>query len=766
MENLLPYPAACPVPPCHAKVLAALLALAAFGADAATTTPIHSIQGPGNSSPLVGQSVTTSGVVTGRKSNGFFIQAPDSDADSDPNTSEGLFVSTTASLPAAAVVGNLVNVQGTVSEFVPSTDPNSLSLTQLVSPTITLVSTGNALPAPVVLTASKPSPTGSINQLEPYEGMRVSVASLDTISPTEGGVTEARATATSSGVFYGVVTGLPRPFREPGIDLLDLPTSGAPANTPHFDANPERLRIETAALQGSTALDVTSGVTLSNLVGPLDYRSRTYAIDTETTPVRVTANSAAVPVRAATAREFTVVSFNLGRFFDAVNDSNGATTLTAAAFNNRLKKASLTIRNVLLSPDIIAVQEIENLSALGKIADQVNADAIAAGQPDPVYIPFVIEGNDNNGLNNGFLVKTTRITLESVAQLGKSLTYIKPTTNQPNFVFQRPPLILNVAVNLPGYSPFDVGILVSQLRSFDNLGNVLLIDDFIQRKLQAEFLANAIQAEQTANPSRLIIPVGDYNAPQFNDGYVDVMGTVKGIPTPANQVVLSSPDLVNPDLTNLVELLPAAQRYSLLDNGNAQAFQHVLVSNNQPSQVLVAGLEYGRVNADFPEIFRNDVTRPERTSTQDPVVGYFSLDVPPVCSAARPVASAVRPIDHRLRSVGIAGVTDADNDPVQVTVTGICQDEDPNLEGIPAYAVDGSGIGTGTARVRSEFSGTRRNPSNGRVYHIYFSASDGQPGGACTGEVKLGVPVVAGGAAVDGGALFNSLGPGACVTGR
>ena len=50
---------------------------------------------------------------------------------------------------------------------------------------------------------------------------------------------------------------------------------------------------------------------------------------------------------------------------------------------------------------------------------------------------------------------------------------------------------------------------------------------------------------------------------QFSDGYVDVMGTIKGAPTPPNQVVLSSPDTVDPDLVDLVDFVPAAQRYSI-----------------------------------------------------------------------------------------------------------------------------------------------------------------------------------------------------------
>ncbi|WP_255505612.1 Calx-beta domain-containing protein [Alkalisalibacterium limincola] len=59
-------------------------------------TPISAIQGEGISSPLLGQQVATRGIVTARKSNGFFIQTPDGEDDGNPATSEGLFIFTTA----------------------------------------------------------------------------------------------------------------------------------------------------------------------------------------------------------------------------------------------------------------------------------------------------------------------------------------------------------------------------------------------------------------------------------------------------------------------------------------------------------------------------------------------------------------------------------------------------------------------------------------------------------------------------------------------
>src|SRR5260370_34235634 len=71
----------------------------------------------------------------------------------------------------------------------------------------------------------------------------------------------------------------------------------------------------------------------------------------------------------ATTGELTVASFNMQRFFDTTDDPTVAdVVLTATAFNNRLNKASLAIRNVLRYPDIIGVEEMENITTLQAVA--------------------------------------------------------------------------------------------------------------------------------------------------------------------------------------------------------------------------------------------------------------------------------------------------------------------------------------------------------------------------------------------------------------
>jgi surface protein with Ig-like domain len=174
-----------------------------------------------------------------------------------------------------------------------------------------------------------------------------------------------------------------------------------------------------------------------------------------------------------------------------------------------------------------------------------------------------------------------------------------------------------------------VTVIVNHLRSLSG------IDDAAdggrvraKRRAQAEFLANYIQGRQAAQPGERIVSVGDYNAFQFSDGYVDSIGTIKGAPTDADRVVLASTDLVNPDLTNLVELAPVSERYSFVFAGNPQLLDHVLASHSM--QKRFSRLAFGRGNADFPEAFRAFADRPERLSDHDAPVAYFAFPSAPL----------------------------------------------------------------------------------------------------------------------------------------
>jgi hypothetical protein len=84
--------------------------------DLRSPTLIHDIQGAGHISPKNGTVVlNVNGIVTAKRTNGFYMQDPAPDA--DEATSEG--TSFMSSVPTVSV-GDAVSANGTVSEFRPS----------------------------------------------------------------------------------------------------------------------------------------------------------------------------------------------------------------------------------------------------------------------------------------------------------------------------------------------------------------------------------------------------------------------------------------------------------------------------------------------------------------------------------------------------------------------------------------------------------------------------------------------------------------------
>ena len=621
--------------------------------------PIHTIQGSksltGTSiSPYAGQTVTTEGVVTGVGSAGFFIQARDSDADSDPTTPEGIFVfAGTGKVPAAAAIGNYVQVTGQVATF-PSAATSHTPATEIDTTAATVLATGQPLPAPIAITASMLTPSGGLYQLTPYEGMRVSISSLTSISGTDGSLSsEAAETTKSNGQFYAVITGTPRPFREPGVDIRDSQT-GLPPDVAKFDDNPERILVDSSFLVGSTPINLSTGAVLTGVTGILDftfssdsfYDPSRFLLDPTYDRTQVIAGMGVEPVAPAASDEFRVAAYNVERFFNTNSaddidfnpvtgqtEKSSAVDVTPAAYSNRLSKVSLAIRDVLGSPDIVALEEPENESVVADIAAKISADALAAGEPDPQYVPYgtgtsyAPYSNDISGISVGFLVKSTVDTL-AIEQLGANNTFVDPrngTTLQT--LNDRPPLVLHAGIKRSGATDYPVTVIVNHLRSLSS-ENDPSTGVFVRAKkeLQAEFLANLIQGYQQNGEH--VISVGDYNAFEFSDGYIDILATVTGqnVLPPTQVVEPGVAGLVTPAATDLALLLTPDQRWSYQEFGNAQILDHIVATADLVS--AGAHMAYAHLDADQPLTAYNDPTTAARTSDHDAAVGYFTLPAP------------------------------------------------------------------------------------------------------------------------------------------
>ena len=143
------------------------------------------------------------------------------------------------------------------------------------------------------------------------------------------------------------------------------------------------------------------------------------------------------------------------------------------------------------------------------------------------------------------------------------------------------------------------------------------------------------------------------------------------------------------------------------------------------------------------------------SSTDEVAVLVQNANDPPACTAAQPSRTWLWPPDHDWAPIGITGISDPDNNPVTVVVTGITQDEPVNGPGDGNTGPDAV-IQTHGVLLRAERAGG----GNGRVYRVQFTADDSQ-GGVCSGAVTVGVPrnMSPGSSTVDDGQLFDSTHP-------
>lgn len=567
---------------------------------------IFQIQGSGTTSTLVGAAVVTNdNVVTALAPNGFFMQTPAARDDGNLATSNGIFVFT--SVTPMVFVGDRVNVSATVQEFF---DFTQLSGNVLV----TLAGTG-PLPPPVALDASFPSPllttpscfsnaNVEFANFECIEGMRVALA--------DGVVTAPNQRFASDPIAEVVIqAGVNRGLREAGLETPGY--AGIPATIPIWDLNPDTFELDPDKLGAPNR--ILTGGTRFAAEGVIGYDFG----DFEIWPTSLTILQDAPmprPVSAPAPANLTIGSLNMLRFFDTTLANNQASTncfgnqtCTNASdcnevseegeYARRMAKFSSYIRTVLRAPDVVAVQEVENIGVLEALAAKIALD-----DPTLVYTAHLAEGSDVGGIDSGFLVRSGRINAGfTLAQLGKAEVFA--FDNPDSCLHDRPPFQLEGVFSV-GNRPFSV--IVNHTRSFVGIGDCRGAGERLCRKrlAQAESIAQFVQTFQAANPSVPLVVVGDHNAFQFTDGHVDVIGTIRGSaklsgdPNP-DSLLAPAVDIVEPNMSNAVESLPAQERYSYFFGNALQVLDHAMLS--AAAQTAFVGMSYGRGNVDYPLLF-------------------------------------------------------------------------------------------------------------------------------------------------------------------
>lgn len=547
-----------------------LVAIALFriGLNAAFAQPIEiwEIQGAEVSSPYEGQVVVTEGNIVTARGNGFLaIQCPPQRADGDELTSDGIIVYGSY----FGQPGDVVDVRGRVEE--------ADGMTVLAGSNVQVTFTGQQmpLPEPVLLPEALLSPVWSeLHVLERFEGMRVQFDAIAN-GPNDG----------SGRVPLRI--GAERLFREPGIPYPGLP------GLPVWDTNPELFWFKPNGLNAPNNRFINTGSAISATAIMIEDGERFWMALPDS--YTVVPGPTAAAVREQLPNEFTVGSFNAYLLSDDLPD---------AAYQKRARYIVQQMR----APDIIALQEVTSLSVLNRLAYFLE-------QLDPQLRYDTYLRPSNLDLKLGYLVKK-RLSNVQVSQLGANEVF----TFGGGLLHDRPPLLLQAL--LPTSPPTPIQVLNIHARSLLGIESGPLTG-FVRNKRHQQAISIASMVGQLRQSGNLVV-VGDFNAFEFTDGYVDLFNQVSGLPSLGAQLAPLS--IVTPPVQAMLLSLPPEERYSYVFQGNAQALDHCLTANLQG--LLATDLQYARGNADFPDAYADNPVSPLSASDHDGLVLFLEAERP------------------------------------------------------------------------------------------------------------------------------------------
>ncbi len=534
---------------------------------------IADIQGTAHRSPRAGVKVAeVPGVVTAVSGNGFWFQDPT--PDSDPATSEGLFVFTgNAAKPS---VGSAVTVTGTVTEFRPGGDTatsTNLTTTELTSPVVTVTGAA-AVPDATLVGAGGRVPPSTVVEDDATGNVEAAGVLFD---PAEDGLD-----------FWESLEGMTLRIDDanvvgPRSSFGELPVvpAGATVRTARggillraTDPNPERVLLDDVLAPVPTA---NTGDTLPGAtVGVLDYSFANYKLLVTTTPAVASAGLAREVTRRSTDVELATATFNVENL-DAGDPQSKFDALAAQVVTN------------LASPDLLALEEVQDNT--GPVNDGVVAadqtlqrftDAIrAAGGPayqwrqiDPQNLQ---DGGEPGGnIRVAFLFRTDRglsfvdrgtATATTPTQV-QAMPDGKPQLSlSPGRIAPTDPAWANSRKPLAGEFRWHDKPLFAVANHFNSKGGDQPVNGRFQpparitetqRHLQARLVHDFVADIERLNRKAAVVVLGDINDFEFSET--------------ANILVAGGV------LVDLPRTLPDSQRYSYVFEGNSQVLDHILIS--------------------------------------------------------------------------------------------------------------------------------------------------------------------------------------------
>lgn len=405
----------------------AMLAACGSGSDmpAAAAPPpgsvtIAEIQGRGSSSPLVGQTVSFAGIVTGdfqdgdndeaNDLGGFYVQQES--PDSDPETSDAVFVFDGDAETTNVSAGDRVKVKGTVNEYYGETQVTPLS--------VTIVGQGSIEALPVTLPAGATLTNSDgelIADLERYEGMLLQFAQTLTVTGLRD-VDEFGAVTVSQGGRLVQFTNAALP------DAAGYASHRASNARRSFvlddgkrSSNPTSIRYLRASADSNNSL--RTGNTVTGLTGNLRYSrgsggrgDENWRLMPTTEPQFVSANPR--PGWPAVGGAVRIASFNVLNFFSTLDsgqsicgpERNENCRGADSSEEQERQLAKIVTALALIDADIVGLIELENNNSesLQMIVDALNQRRGTVGYE---FLPTGTINDD--AIKTGFIFKTATI---------------------------------------------------------------------------------------------------------------------------------------------------------------------------------------------------------------------------------------------------------------------------------------------------------------------------------------------------------------------
>lgn len=523
-----------------------------FAAYIGEGVPIWAIQGDGSRSPLIGEQVTTVGIVSGAfpELGGFFLQSLEPDRDSD--TSDGIFVST-KNQGVRVHAGDVVEVNGRVRE------DEGQTILRPALPTDIVLRREDAQAAiePVIYDPPRDSEQAE-RYKESLEGMLVTIDEpAVVVGPTNR---------------YGEYVLVYDKWDTELIRRADgLPGYMMWVDDGTFNAHEDQSTLPVAAARGDRVRSVS---------GPLAYTFGNYKIAPLTDPVVEVAERTMISLPEADGDQISIATFNVENKFDAqIPHPDSPPKPTDEAYRRSLRKLAESI-HLMGAPTIVALQEVENLGVLQAL--------IAQPELSPYrYIPLLLESKDSRGIDQGYLVRGDRVTVE-----GHSLR------DAPGELFSRPPSVL---------------VATAHLDSGDQ--QLILLNNHFLSLSAGEAQTEPVRSGQAAWNAEL---VEEYRV-AYPDAEIVVLGDL-------NSFYQTKPldPLQETGLRHVYELFGDAREapYTYIFEGAAQTLDHMLVTEGLFQDL--SWVEALHINADYPLADPGD-NSPRRVSDHDPLVAMFAL---------------------------------------------------------------------------------------------------------------------------------------------